>query len=62
MSACACVEHVETFWTLAADIAHWEFELFLMLLFDVILGILVWPFVKRHWLHHTARDEREGNV
>lgn len=50
----------ETFWTLASDAAHWEFELFLMLLFDGIVGAVAWPFVRKHWLHHRERDEREG--
>ena len=39
------MEH-ETFWTLATDIAHWEFELFLMLIFDVIIGLILWPVVR----------------
>ena len=46
----------ETFWTLLKDPAHWEFEGFLMLLFDVLLGMILWPFVKRH-IH---RDIKQG--
>ena len=46
----------ETFWTLLRDRAHWEFELFLMVLFDGVVGALLWPFIKRHWDHHLSRD------
>ncbi len=50
----------ETFWTLLHDPAHWAFELFLMALFDGVIGALVWPYVRTHWIHHIERDEREG--
>ncbi len=50
----------ETFWTLLHDSAHWEFEIFLMVIFDLILGGLLWPFVRKHWNHHIARDKKEG--
>ena len=36
----------ETFWTLLRDVAHWEFELFLMLLFDVVIGLCLWPIIR----------------
>lgn len=52
----------ETFWSLLHNAAHWEFELFLMAVFDGVLGGLLFPFVKRHWVHHIDRDKREGNV
>jgi hypothetical protein len=55
-----CTEAPETFWTLLHDAAHWEFELFLMLVFDGVLGALLWPFVKKHWGHHVERDRKEG--
>ena len=51
------MEH-ETFWTLFTDVAHWEFELFLIFLFDVLVGILVWPRVRKFLLHHKSDDER----
>jgi hypothetical protein len=55
---------VETFWTLLHDAAHWEFEIFLMLIFDVLIGSLityiVWPKIKEHWAHHKARDKQDG--
>jgi hypothetical protein len=54
----------ETFWTLLHNGAHWEFELFVgfveMLVFDVLVGLMIWPFIKKHWNHHTERDKREG--
>jgi hypothetical protein len=37
----------ETFWTLLRDHAHWEFEMFLMLLFDVFLAG-AWQLYRRH--------------
>ncbi len=52
----------ETFWTLLRDPAHWEFEIFLMILFDGVIGTLLWPFVRKHWAHHVARDRREGEL
>ena len=48
----------ETFWTLFTDLAHWEFELFLILIFDVLLGLLLWPAVRKFILHHKSDDER----
>jgi len=50
----------ETFWTLLHDKAHWEFEIFLMVLFDGVIGALLWPTIKKHWNHHIARDKKEG--
>lgn len=50
----------ETFWTLLGDPAHWLFELFLMILFDGIIGAILWPFIRKHWRHHLTRDEKEG--
>jgi hypothetical protein len=51
----------ETFWTLLHNSAHWKFELFVgfleMIVFDIILGMLIWPFFKKHWLHHLERDK-----
>jgi len=55
---CGCPP--ETFWTLLHDKAHWEFEGFLMLLFDVIIGAILWPFFKKHWQHHLDSDKEKG--
>lgn len=46
----------ETFWTLLRDPAHWEFELFLILVFDVLIGTLIWPYLKRWFKHHKSDD------
>jgi len=55
---------VETFSTLVRDKAHWEFEMFLMALFDGVIGGLItyfiWPKIKEHWAHHKARDKQDG--
>ena len=48
----------ETFWTLFTALAHWEFELFLILLFDVLVGLLLWPWIRKFILHHKSDDER----
>jgi hypothetical protein len=58
VAPCGCPP--ETFWTLLHDAPHWEFELFLMLVFDGIVGAMLWPFFKRHWKHHIARDKERG--
>jgi hypothetical protein len=36
----------DTFWTLLHDRAHWEFEIFLIFLFDIVLAGL-WQFFVR---------------
>ena len=48
----------ETFLTLLKDSAHWQFELFLIILFDVFVGLLLWPYIKKFILHHKSDDER----
>ena len=50
----------ETFWTLLHDSAHWEFEIFLMVIFDGVIGMLFWPFLRKHWAHHVLRDKKES--
>src|ERR1700692_4108248 len=49
----------ETFWTLLRNQAHWEFEIFLMLLFDGVIAGVCWPFLRKHWSHHIARDNQD---
>lgn len=49
----------ETFWTLLRSPGHWEFELFLMVVFDIFLTGVAWPFIRKHWQHHVARDQQE---
>jgi hypothetical protein len=48
----------ETFMSLLRDKAHWEFEIFLMVLFDGVVAGLALPFLKKHWQHHMDRDKR----
>lgn len=49
----------ETFGSLLRDRAHWEFEIFLMLIFDGVIAGLIFPFALKHWKHHIARDSRD---
>ena len=51
------MEH-ETFWTLFTDLAHWQFELFLIVLFDVVIGAIIWPYIKKFITHHKSDDEK----
>ena len=46
------MEH-ETFWTLIKDTAHWEFELFLIFIFDILIGLLIWPAIR-----HLIKDHK----
>lgn len=48
----------ETFWDLLKSPGHWYFELFLMFIFDVLIGLILWPRIKKH-IHHDVehRDE-----
>ena len=55
------IEH-ETFRTLLFDRAHWEFEIFVTLVFDGLVLGLLWPFIRRHWNHHLNRDARDKIV
>jgi hypothetical protein len=49
---------METFFDLLKDPAHWEFEIFLMVIFDVIIGFFIWPFVQKALIHHKSDHER----
>lgn len=51
------MEH-ETFFTLLKDKAHWEFELFLMALFDGLIGWVIWPHIKQFLVHHEKDDDK----
>lgn len=57
MNPCACAEHAETFTELVTSAAHWELELFIMLVFDGLVLGLAWPFLKRHFQHHLIHDK-----
>ena len=49
---------MESFFSLLKDPAHWEFEIFLIIIFDVIIGLVIWPFVRRALVHHKSDHER----
>ena len=49
----------ETLMDLLRDRAHWEFELILMVIFDGLIGLIIWPFIKKHVQHHLDRDRRD---
>lgn len=51
------MEH-ETFLTLLKDSAHWQFEIFLIILFDGLVGLILWPTIQKFLLHHKSDDER----
>jgi hypothetical protein len=52
-----CQEAPETFLSLLSNAAHWEFEIFLMLLIDgLILGIAM-PILKRRWTAHNEQHK-----
>lgn len=52
------MEHTEGFWTLMRSLPHWEFECFLMLLGDGLIGALLVPALKRWNKHHQSDDNR----
>lgn len=54
------MEH-ETFWSLLTNLPHLEFEIFLTLVQDVVIGLLVWPWIKRlARKEHRAIDKEHG--
>lgn len=50
--------HEESFLDLLADPAHWYFEIFLIFIFDVIVGLVIWPFIRKGFIHHKSDHER----
>lgn len=55
------MEH-ETFFALLQDPAHWEFELFLIFVFDVVIGLLIWPYLKSFSRHHKEDDHKLSDL
>ena len=55
------MEQPDTFWTLLHNWAHWEFEIFLMILFDGIIFGIIWNSIRKHWQHHLDRDRQEAS-
>jgi hypothetical protein len=52
--ACSCAP--ETFVGLLTNLAHWEFELFLMLVVDMLAIGVGWRYFHK-WLHRHFRGE-----
>jgi prepilin-type N-terminal cleavage/methylation domain-containing protein len=48
----------ESFWDLLMDPAHWYFELFLIFIFDVVIGLIIWPFISGGMKHHKSDHQR----
>lgn len=57
MNPCTCAEHAETFTELVTSVAHWELELFIILITDVLLGAIAWPLAKRWWAKHHSHEK-----
>ncbi len=51
------LEH-ETFMSLLRDKAHWEFELFIQLLIDGLIGAVLWPLVRSHMKKHHNHEKK----
>jgi hypothetical protein len=49
---------METFFDLLKDPAHWEFEIFLIFIFDILIGLLIWPMIQKGLRHHKSDHER----
>lgn len=45
----------ETYWELMRDPAHWLFEITLIVIFDLLIGALLWPFIKRWIAEHDRK-------
>ena len=52
----------DTFWTLLFNLPHWEFEIFLMVVFDGLIGLLIWPYFRKYIIHHKTDDERLADL
>lgn len=50
------VEH-ETLAALLTDPNHWVLELVIMAVFDGLIGLLAWPFVKAWWGRHHSHEQ-----
>ena len=53
----------ETFLELLTDPKHWGLEIVIMVVFDGLVGAILWPFAKRYWQrHHDHRtcDPKEA--
>jgi len=51
------MEH-ETFFSLLRSAPHWEFELFLLVIVDGLIGLILWPSFRKRILHHQSDDQK----
>lgn len=49
----------ETFVELLKDPNHWYFEILLMIIFDVVIGMLLWPLAKKWLREHDKTHHAE---
>lgn len=52
----------ETFLDLLTSLPHWELELVIILIVDVIVGMIIWPRIKRWGIHHRGDDLKIENL
>jgi hypothetical protein len=55
------MEH-ETLWQLLCDPAHWELEIIIQIVFDGLIGLIVWPRLCKAVLHHRSDDEKLADL
>ena len=57
---------METYWQLLGDINHWLFELTLQFIFDVLIGLFLWPIIRprlQGWaIHHKSDDQKIADL
>jgi hypothetical protein len=59
---CLCpTDQQETFWSLLRSGPHWLFEIFLIVLIDILILGILWPIVLKHWKHHECPEEENDN-
>ena len=50
---------LETFWDLVRDPAHWQFEILVNVLENLVvgglIGVFIWPAIKRH-IHQDVEE------
>jgi hypothetical protein len=52
------MNETETFWTLVCSAAHWELELLIVFIVDVLIGLILWPIIRSKALHHQSDDDK----
>lgn len=51
----------ETYWELMRNVDHWLFELTLIFIFDVMIGMLAYPLFRKWLAAHDRRHHRPHN-